>query len=314
MDTSISDLLPTPSPIDEPRDQPRASFEGWSQSVTSAAQLRSRQTPSSAGSVPPSSGSESARGTSSSNRLHDSTWTASGTDKTVPCVAMAHTTFLADGTPASSTARATATTTTPSFVPTPAAATVTTAAGNLGDAATLPPSSSLRPSSSTKDATLDTDFTAGDKGPSPVDTEANNSEFSCNICFDTSTGPVLTLCGHLYCWSCLHQWLEAQRQNPTCPVCKAGCAQDKIIPIYGRGKEQLDPRSTTPKRPAGQRPEPLRNAGAGFALATGQYGGSYSGNLGTNGAVQTPAQAYMSRLFFMLGTLILVGILLYPSQ
>ncbi|KAF9961911.1 hypothetical protein BGZ72_001018 [Mortierella alpina] len=92
-------------------------------------------------------------------------------------------------------------------------------------------------------------------------------------------------------------------------------------------------RSTTPKRPAGQRPEPLRNPGAGFALATGQvtfsgtmippfmfspfgiqYGGSYSGNLGANGAVQTPAQAYMSRLFFMLGTLILVGILLYPSQ
>lgn len=43
-------------------------------------------------------------------------------------------------------------------------------------------------------------------------------------------------------WSCLHQWLEAQHQNPTCPVCKAGCAQDKVIPIYGRGKEQLDPR------------------------------------------------------------------------
>ncbi|KAF9988946.1 hypothetical protein BGZ75_008127 [Mortierella antarctica] len=96
--------------------------------------------------------------------------------------------------------------------------------------------------------------------------------------------------------------------------------------------------STTPKRPAGQRPEPLRHPGTGFALATGQvtfsgtmippfmfspfgiqYGGSYSGNLGANGAgmssvLQTPAQAYMSRLFFMLGTLILVGILLYPSQ
>ncbi|KAI8595377.1 hypothetical protein EDD21DRAFT_391379 [Dissophora ornata] len=161
----------------------------------------------------------------------------------------------------------------------------------------------------------------------------SNGEFSCNICFDTSVSPVLTLCGHLFCWSCLHQWLDAQRQNPTCPVCKAGCAQDKVIPIYGRGNEQVDPRSTTPKRPAGQRPEPLRNPNqaAGFALGgTGQvtftgtmippfmfspfgihYGASYTGNMGPNGAVQTPMQAYVSRMFFMLGTLILVGILLY---
>ncbi|KAG0282360.1 hypothetical protein BGZ96_000573 [Linnemannia gamsii] len=143
--------------------------------------------------------------------------------------------------------------------------------------------------------------------------------------------PVLTLCGHLFCWACLHQWLEAQHLNPTCPVCKAGCAQDKVIPIYGRGKEQLDPRSTTPKRPAGQRPEPLRNPNqTGFALGTGQvtfsgnmlppfmftpfgiqYGATYSGTIGGNGAVQTPMQAYVSRMFFMLGTLILVGILLY---
>ncbi|KAF9382040.1 hypothetical protein CPB97_007383 [Podila verticillata] len=161
--------------------------------------------------------------------------------------------------------------------------------------------------------------------------DSEHGEFCCNICFDTSMSPVLTLCGHLFCWSCLHQWLEAQHQNPTCPVCKAGCAQDKVIPIYGRGKEQLDPRSTTPKRPAGQRPEPFRNPGqAGFAMAPGQvtfsgtmlpafmfspfgvqYGGSYTGTLGGNGAAQTPMQAYMSRMFFMLGTMILVGILLY---
>ncbi|GJJ69750.1 E3 ubiquitin-protein ligase RNF5 [Entomortierella parvispora] len=160
-----------------------------------------------------------------------------------------------------------------------------------------------------------------------VQDQEPNAEFSCNICFDTSMSPVLTLCGHLFCWSCLHQWLDSQRQNPTCPVCKAGCAQDKVIPIYGRGKEQLDPRSTTPKRPAGQRPEPMRSGGM---LAAGQvsfsgtmippfmfspfgvhYAATYSGTLGANGAVQTPMQAYVSRMFFMLGTLILVGILLY---
>lgn len=43
-------------------------------------------------------------------------------------------------------------------------------------------------------------------------------------------------------WSCLAQWLNAQSRNPTCPVCKAGCGKDKVIPIYGRGKEEKDPR------------------------------------------------------------------------
>ncbi|KAI8058149.1 hypothetical protein BDF22DRAFT_664174 [Syncephalis plumigaleata] len=66
--------------------------------------------------------------------------------------------------------------------------------------------------------------------------------YSCNICFDAAIEPVLTLCGHLYCWPCLHQWLDAQRLNPLCPVCKAGCGSDKVIPVYGRGREATDPR------------------------------------------------------------------------
>ncbi|KAJ2237066.1 hypothetical protein IWW45_001293 [Coemansia sp. RSA 485] len=82
-----------------------------------------------------------------------------------------------------------------------------------------------------------------------------NDEFSCNICFDTATDPVLTICGHLFCWSCLVQWLE---RSATCPVCKAGCDKEKVIPVYGRGKEEKDPRLNTniPNRPAGQRPPP----------------------------------------------------------
>ncbi|PVZ96685.1 hypothetical protein BB558_006390 [Smittium angustum] len=78
-------------------------------------------------------------------------------------------------------------------------------------------------------------------------------EFSCNICFESASSPVLTVCGHLYCWHCLAQWLE---RESTCPVCKAGCEKDTLIPIYGRGKEPKDPRkdSTLGKRPVGQRP------------------------------------------------------------
>ena len=42
-----------------------------------------------------------------------------------------------------------------------------------------------------------------------------------------------------YSWSCLAQWLD---RSLTCPVCKAGCDKEKAIPVYGRGKEEKDPR------------------------------------------------------------------------
>ena len=34
------------------------------------------------------------------------------------------------------------------------------------------------------------------------------SPFDCNICLDGVTQPVVTRCGHLYCWPCLYRWLE----------------------------------------------------------------------------------------------------------
>ena len=129
----------------------------------------------------------------------------------------------------------------------------------------------------------------------PTKSNANkDNRFVCSICLETvSDEPVVTRCGHLYCWSCLYQWLEpgmllseytaafgsppgvvgAQRSvrngsnagdrvglnflnemtyrnvnanhrpyNPSggsynearrcCPVCKADCTVDSVIPVY----------------------------------------------------------------------------------
>jgi len=33
----------------------------------------------------------------------------------------------------------------------------------------------------------------------------HRGQFDCNICFDAAREPVVTQCGHLYCWQCLHQ-------------------------------------------------------------------------------------------------------------
>nr|XP_040054132.1 E3 ubiquitin-protein ligase RNF185 isoform X1 [Gasterosteus aculeatus aculeatus] len=95
----------------------------------------------------------------------------------------------------------------------------------------------------------------GPSSSTPADGGNQDSTFECNICLDTAKDAVISLCGHLFCWPCLHQWLETRPNRQVCPVCKAGISRDKVIPLYGRGSTgQQDPRERTPPRPQGQRP------------------------------------------------------------
>ena len=48
------------------------------------------------------------------------------------------------------------------------------------------------------------------------------------ILLQLASEPVVTLCGHLYCWPCLYRWLQVQSHCRTCPVCKAGVEKDKV--------------------------------------------------------------------------------------
>jgi E3 ubiquitin-protein ligase RNF5 len=102
--------------------------------------------------------------------------------------------------------------------------------------------------------------------PNPSCSSGNSSnndagDFECNICFDLAQDPVITLCGHLFCWPCLYKWLHHHSHSQECPVCKALVQEEKLVPLYGRGKSQTDPRNKSypgmeiPRRPSGQRPE-----------------------------------------------------------
>ncbi|KAG7167556.1 E3 ubiquitin-protein ligase RNF185-like [Homarus americanus] len=100
----------------------------------------------------------------------------------------------------------------------------------------------------------------------------DSSNFECNICLDTAKDAVISMCGHLFCWPCLHQWLETRPNNQTCPVCKAAISREKVIPLYGRGSgNQQDPRDKLPPRPPGQRtePEPQNGFMPGFGFGDG---------------------------------------------
>uniref|UniRef100_A0A251UTK2 E3 ubiquitin-protein ligase RMA n=2 Tax=Helianthus annuus TaxID=4232 RepID=A0A251UTK2_HELAN len=94
---------------------------------------------------------------------------------------------------------------------------------------------------------------------------SNNGDggnFDCSICLDLAQDPIVTLCGHLFCWPCIYQWINYHSHSNECPLCKAFIQEEQLIPLYGRGKSSSDSRSKSfhggniPNRPAGQRPEP----------------------------------------------------------
>lgn len=77
-----------------------------------------------------------------------------------------------------------------------------------------------------------------------TETENYSGCFDCNICLDSAHEPVVTLCGHLYCWPCIYKWLHIQTaslafdEHPQCPVCKADISHATMVPLYGRGQAQ----------------------------------------------------------------------------
>ncbi|KAL2923877.1 E3 ubiquitin-protein ligase RMA1H1 [Bienertia sinuspersici] len=98
------------------------------------------------------------------------------------------------------------------------------------------------------------------------DVEKPNSEegsfFDCNICFDLAREPVVTCCGHLFCWPCIYRWLHIHSDAKECPVCKGEVTLKNVTPIYGRGTHVHEPEEDAgikvPVRPTARRVESLR--------------------------------------------------------
>lgn len=146
-----------------------------------------------------------------------------------------------------------------------------------------------------------------------------SSPFECNVCLDLAKDPVVTVCGHLYCWRCLYRWASEQGAN-TCPVCKAGLDVGKVIPIYCRGAEgpAADGKETIPDRPQAQRPLPVARTVHSDAGPQGQQPGILPTLFGIHGsgqgAAMTPEQqhqAFLSRLLLLLGSFVILCLLLF---
>ncbi|XP_057438768.1 uncharacterized protein LOC130730712 [Lotus japonicus] len=86
--------------------------------------------------------------------------------------------------------------------------------------------------------------------------------FDCNICLDLAREPVVTCCGHLFCWTCVYRWLHLHSDAKECPVCKGEVTLKSVTPIYGRGNNgrssEEDSTLKIPPRPQARRVESLR--------------------------------------------------------
>ncbi|XP_010525264.1 PREDICTED: uncharacterized protein LOC104803085, partial [Tarenaya hassleriana] len=91
--------------------------------------------------------------------------------------------------------------------------------------------------------------------------------FDCNICLERAADPILTCCGHLFCWSCFYQLPCSYLNVKECPVCDGEVTDDEVTPIYGNGddcdgnKPKSEPEDCgilVPPRPSAKRVESVR--------------------------------------------------------
>ena len=52
----------------------------------------------------------------------------------------------------------------------------------------------------------------------------------CTLCLEPMKDPSVTTCGHVFCWSCVTDWL---REQPMCPLCRQAALAQHVLPLRG---------------------------------------------------------------------------------
>lgn len=147
------------------------------------------------------------------------------------------------------------------------------------------------------------------------DSTVLNTEFQCNICFDTACDPVITRCGHLYCWPCLYQWLTSRNSSRnTCPVCKSFVERSQLIPIYTNGRK-TNPADTIPSRPLVEQQPATRTTRPDFSsFFTSAFGTQVNGEVRFFSMAErgrnSETSDFIVKLFSMLAIMLFFTILL----
>ncbi|KAI4156214.1 MAG: hypothetical protein LQ340_000467 [Diploschistes diacapsis] len=50
----------------------------------------------------------------------------------------------------------------------------------------------------------------------------------CTLCLEEGKNPSVATCGHVFCWSCIADWI---REKPECPLCRQSVLAQHILPL-----------------------------------------------------------------------------------
>lgn len=144
-------------------------------------------------------------------------------------------------------------------------------------------------------------------------TNNNNSKGSnllleCIICMNSpAEDPVVTQCGHIFCWPCLKGWVENSKKM-FCPTCKNGIELSKVIPLYANSTNKYS------DKPRQERIEPQNNPNRPGFLSSLYQSFVYSTEVNQNNNRPLNAkevQANQLALLFFVLIIVIILLVLY---